>query len=382
MAIQNQAVVKFLSDMQSSGREEISAEWATIEQLYNRKLWHQLTLCLNKMVHDPKSGLDGDTLLRCYNDFISDFEHRINPLSLIEILRQIVSHFGDSNEAISFLEKAKETVKSSPLAVILCMTIIGNIQLTKNDLPATKKIVEEAQVLLDEVDGVTSIHGPFYSLSSAYYKLVGNHGAFFRDSLRNLGCIDIETIPEAERQLKAYDLALAAILGKNVYNFGELLSHAILKDLKVEKNQWLVDLLFAFNSGNLKKFENLKQKWSHQPDLKAAESAMLQKIQLLCLMEMTFKRPAHHRQITFVEIANEAHIPVDKVEMLVMKALSLKLVKGSIDQVDEKVHLTWVQPRVLDTDQVAVMKDKLREWCTDVQAMEMLLEDKAQDILV
>ena len=39
--------------------------------------------------------------------------------------------------------------------------------------------------------------------------------------------------------------------------------------------------------------------------------------------------------------------------MLVMKALSLGLVKGSIDEVDNKVHLTWVQPRVLDLEQVS-----------------------------
>lgn len=39
--------------------------------------------------------------------------------------------------------------------------------------------------------------------------------------------------------------------------------------------------------------------------------------------------------------------------MLVMKALSLGLVKGSIDEIDQKVHMTWVQPRVLDLQQVS-----------------------------
>ena len=38
--------------------------------------------------------------------------------------------------------------------------------------------------------------------------------------------------------------------------------------------------------------------------------------------------------------------------MLVMRALSLGLVKGTIDEVDESVHMTWVQPRVLNTEQV------------------------------
>lgn len=41
-----------------------------------------------------------------------------------------------------------------------------------------------------------------------------------------------------------------------------------------------------------------------------------------------------------------------KVELLVMKALSVGLVKGSIDEVDKRVHMTWVQPRVLDLQQV------------------------------
>lgn len=41
--------------------------------------------------------------------------------------------------------------------------------------------------------------------------------------------------------------------------------------------------------------------------------------------------------------------------MLVMKALSLGLVKGHIDEVEQRVHMTWVQPRVLDLGQVAVI---------------------------
>ena len=40
--------------------------------------------------------------------------------------------------------------------------------------------------------------------------------------------------------------------------------------------------------------------------------------------------------------------------MLVMKALSFGLVKGSIDEIDQKVHMTWVQPRVLDLQQVSL----------------------------
>ena len=64
-----------------------------------------------------------------------------------------------------------------------------------------------------------------------------------------------------------------------------------------------------------------------------------------------------------------------------MKALSLGLVRGSIDQVDQSVTMTWVQPRVLDRDQISTMQKRLAQWCQDVKNMEMLVENKAHDIL-
>lgn len=48
---------------------------------------------------------------------------------------------------------------------------------------------------------------------------------------------------------------------------------------------------------------------------------------------MTFKRPSHNRQLTFAEIAKETKLPINEIELLVMKALSQGLVKGRIDQV-------------------------------------------------
>ncbi|KAG0695400.1 26S proteasome non-ATPase regulatory subunit 13 [Chionoecetes opilio] len=101
----------------------------------------------------------------------------------------------------------------------------------------------------------------------------------------------------------------------------------------------------------------------------------------LSFKEMTFKRKAWDRQLTFDEIARETGLPKGQVEVMVMRALSLGLVKGTIDQVECKVNITWVQPRVLDKKQLASMMDRLTDWCKDVNGMQNLLQEQASTIL-
>ncbi|KAM5138484.1 26S proteasome non-ATPase regulatory subunit 13 [Mantella aurantiaca] len=374
-------VTGFLQQQQrQSSSPETAAVWHRMEELYNKKLWHQLTLQLLDFVLDPEC-VKGDGLIKLYENFISDFEHRINPLSLVEIILNVVRQMTDPTVALNFLEKTREKVKSSDEAVILCRTAIGALKLNIGDLQATKETIEGVEEMLGALPGVTSVHSRFYDLSSKYYQTIGNHASYYKDALRFLGCTELKDLPTSEQQDRAFTLGLAGLLGDGVYNFGELLMHPVLESLRTSDRQWLIDTLYAFNSGNVETFRSLKTAWGQQPDLAANETLMLKKIQLLCLMEMTFTRPANHRQLTFEEIAKSAQVNVNDVELLVMKALSVGLLRGSIDEVDKRVHITWVQPRVLDLQQIKGMKDRLEFWCTDVKSMEMLVEHQAHDIL-
>lgn len=56
-------------------------------------------------------------------------------------------------------------------------------------------IIKQAQAILDTLDGITSVHGRFYELSSNYYKLMSNHADYYRDALRFLGCMELNDIP-------------------------------------------------------------------------------------------------------------------------------------------------------------------------------------------
>ncbi|XP_044738552.1 26S proteasome non-ATPase regulatory subunit 13 [Chrysoperla carnea] len=377
----NTNVNEYLTAKQNSSNKELAAEWAQLEDFYNKRLWHQITLKLLNFVKSPELQ-QGEELINLYNQFISTFENKVNPLSLVEILAHVSEQYKDKKEAVVFLEKLEQKVKVNSDAQSLCKVLQGQIYLEKlNDVDNTKKIIEDVEAVLDNADGLTTVHGRFYLLASQYYRLQGEHGQYYRTALRYLGCTDLDTLSIEKQHEHAFFLGLAALLGDGVYNLGELLAHPVLETLKGTDNAWLIDLLYAFNSGDIPKFEAMKAKWKTIADLAAQELKLRQKISLLCLMEMTFKRPAHDRQLTFSEIARETKLPEDEIELLVMKALAQGLVKGAIDQVANVVNMTWVQPRVLDRTQIASMVQKLDIWCKHVGTMETLLENRASEIL-
>ena len=51
-----------------------------------------------------------------------------------------------------------------------------------------------------------------------------------------------------------------------------------VNNLKETENGWLVDLLLAFNTGDVERFRQLKSKWSTQADLAANEILLFEKV--------------------------------------------------------------------------------------------------------
>lgn len=63
-----------------------------------------------------------------------------------------------------------------------------------------------------------------------------------------------------------------------------------------------------------------------------------------------------------------------------MKALSLNLIRGSIDQVDQVVIVTWVQPRVLDKDQIDGMRKRLDKWNKEVNKIATFVQQEGGEV--
>lgn len=45
-----------------------------------------------------------------------------------------------------------------------------------------------------------------------------------------------------------------------------------------------------------------------------------------------------------------------------MRSLSLGLIKGQINEVEQKINVAWVQPKVLNLDQIKGMELAMDEW--------------------
>lgn len=370
--------VEYLQQQQQARPEQ--APWfVAFEELYSKKLWHQLSTQIFDYIEQAPGPKD---LLGVHQNFVADFETKMNPLLLVEFASKVVAQINNPDTCISFVETLKPKVKQDQLASVLCSIIIGEQRQMKNEVALVEKLLDELFDEIDDVDGVTPVHARYYLLASDHYMKIGDHCRYYRNALRYLGCLSDtdETFkkPQPAQQERAFTMALAALLGDEIFNFGELLQHPIIHCIEPSK-RWVVELLEAFNTGDLGRYEALKPQWSTQPDLVTHALELRKKITLMSLMEMTFN--SHDGILTFEHIASHARVETAEVEMLVMRALSLMLVKGNIDQVNETVHLWWVQPRVLNRSQIVSLRSRLDTLCKDVKAMEGLLESKAQEII-
>jgi 26S proteasome regulatory subunit N9 len=132
-----------------------------------------------------------------------------------------------------------------------------------------------------------------------------------------------------------------------------------------------VALVQACADGNVVQFQQLSQQYATQiqaqPALVHRAAAVQEKLSLLALVHTAFQKDAHERTLTLTELSTALHVPLDQVELLVMRALSVGLIQGSMDQVDGTVQVTWVMPRSLQTQQLEALATRYGEWANKVQ---------------
>ncbi|KAG0492038.1 hypothetical protein HPP92_005436 [Vanilla planifolia] len=378
-------------ESQQNERPELAEWYASLADLYQRKLWHQLTLKLEQFVALAVVQA-GDVLIQLYHNFITDFETKINLLKLAHFAVIVSRQYAEKEAAISYLERVVEKLHATreiraEEPILYVKMQIAAFKLVMGNPKECKQLLEEGKTrLASMVDINPSVHASFYWISSQYHKFAQEFAEFYRSALLYLAYVQVESLSDTFKLDLAFDLSLSALLGDNIYNFGELLAHPIIKILIGSRAEWIYHILQAFNSGNLARYQVLCNAHNAvliaQPALVANEKKLLEKINILCLMEIIFSRPSEDRTIPLSIIAEQTKLSIEDVEYLLMKSLSVHLIEGIIDEVEGRIHISWVQPRVLGIPQIKSLRDRFDGWLGKVKAALLSVEAETPDLMV
>lgn len=386
-----------LSTLRMEVDPELAAMFYEFEDYYEQKLWHQLTERLNVFFHDEKSV---PVRLRVYDNFVSKFQDKINQLKVVDFLLLSLSDTQDHDDSLKYLTDLQSTfrkigeqkqrndgLKSHYDGNLLIDIEIARLYLKKNELVKSRDLLDDISSILDNHDAISlRVTSAFYSASAEYYQLKKDFNSFYYTSLLYLSTVDPQDAPytftDLEKQQLAYNLSISALLGDKIYNFGELLNHPIMTSIEEDPQyEWLFQFLNALSNGDFAQFEKLSRERIPQvPILSQHESFLRQKICLMTLVESVFAKSI--RTLSFEDIAVATHLPKENVEHLVMRSISLGLLKGSIDQVNELVTITWVQPRIINDEQVNKMRGRLIEWNDQVAKLGENMEARGKSIWV
>jgi len=257
--------------------------------------------------------------------------------------------------------------------------------LKTGDLVGAKEVLVKVKEKLESTTGLdASVYASAYNSWASYYKALNDPENFYKYAIQYVGYTQLDSLPKEKLVALAYDLGVAALVGETIFNFGDLLEHPVIESLQGTEHQWLADIIYAFNTGNIPKWKELQQyestKLNNIQAFTQKHELLDKKISLMSLVDLAFKRTTGDRNISFSDIAKATQC--EDVEMLIMRAISLGLLRGNIDQVDEVFTVVWVQPRILDLLQITDMSSKIELWTQKVKNSLVVMESGVTSELV
>ena len=349
------------------------------------RLWHDLTAPILQYVTTLEKEQPNQVLIDFYNLFIGDLEAKINYLKYARMVVICSRKYMKKEEANEFLKKISERLRVEREAQLLI-----EIEMAAN-LLFMGKLVEcgdELIKLKSEIEKFQSpdiiIYSEFYKAYALYFDRRRDYEQFYQYALQYLAYTP-ESIIEARDKIEwSIKMGMAVLLGKTIYNIGELVEKDILKSLTNTEYIWLYNLLQAMDNAKVSEFLNAIQEYRPKieaiPEIKESMEYIHVKIKILALLDLVFRRQKEDRTITFSTVAKITEVKEEEVEWLLIKAMSLDLIRGEIDQVDATVKITWVKPRTLDPQRIQIVRDTIDKWKNKVQGILKDLEENTKEL--
>ena len=262
-------------DSMSTLHPDLSEPYQNLVSLYQRKLWHQLTMSIFEFVSTPSTTLrttsEGtNSYLALFDKVILPIDKKLNQLTLARIASCVAFSLLDSPpykdgvaaRAIleNLLEKRDRLGPSAALYAesrlgLLGLTVLARSgePLTTEDsikaLEATKDTITKNRSTLAELADTESeaavVHSAFYETAMTYRKAVGPPEAYYREAIQYVAYTSLSDLSQEEKYNLATDLSLAALTGEGVFNFGEVVTAPALQCLEGTDLYYLVELLSA-----------------------------------------------------------------------------------------------------------------------------------------
>lgn len=176
----------------AADKPELAEDLSELGSLYQRKLWHQLTLKLEECFRKPEFN-QGDLTVRLFNGFIADFGAKLNLLRLAHLAVHASKHIKDPSQAVAFLKAAVDKLnewkmpRSEEPALFLKMHVAQQ-QLEMGEVAECKAAVEEGAAALEQLpEPDPSVSASVHYVSSLYYKLKKDYAKFYRSSMQVSG---------------------------------------------------------------------------------------------------------------------------------------------------------------------------------------------------
>lgn len=349
-------------------------------------MWYELTDPVLEYVKILGKEQAPQVLIEFYELFLRDLETKINYLKYAIIVASTSRRMENKTDANAFLAKIRDRLSINKEAQLLLRIEMATNMLTAN------LMIEAGDELLKIKDSIdkgecadTLIYSEFYKVYARYFHKRMEHEEFYQYALQFLAYSPSLSLNEEEKVEWSVNMGVAVILGKRIYNLGELIEKDILKSLTKTEFVWLYDLLHALNGGKVHDFYKALEHYKDQIEANVAIKNNLDnliiKARIMALLDYVFTRQKEERSIPFAAIAKIADIKLEDVEWLAMKAMSLELIKGEIDEVEKIVKVTWVKPRVLDSERILIMKDTIEKWKVKVQKNLKDLEEKTGELV-
>jgi 26S proteasome regulatory subunit N9 len=172
----------------------------------------------------------------------------------------------------------------------------------------------EAKKLVQDFQGFSSeeaiVHSKIYQAQMEYYKYIGAQADFYNAALMFLTYTNLDDLNSTYKHNLAQDMAVAALTGEGIYNFGEVLATPILSHLENSSLSWLQPLVISVNKGSVDEcrmfLQNARQFLGtgnkQLQVLVEKQNEVMEKTSLLALVNLAFQRSSQERQIALADI--------------------------------------------------------------------------------